>query len=243
MASPVRRLAALVALLMLALALLASGTAAKRHDAPKTDAVVTPESASPSSPAPLLAAVDDTNRPPVRVASSRMATPFGDGGAAQAADEQADAPAAADPKAKAAEDEEDGARQQAADDRRNARAARRFGARSGAGGSGDVPSGPTCGGGCNSAVRAGAMLMGRVLQQQLATDPGFCCQLCQMRGDCGGWNFCAEDGGCATPTAPLPYIKGSCELRAAGGGSNNNLKAWTHGVKDCDGMPAMEVIT
>ena len=236
MASPLRRLAALVALLMLALALLASGTAAKRHEAMTVSvAAGLPEDAAAP---PMQAAIDDTNRPPTE-AGAHMASPFGDSGTAQAAVE---ADADAEPKAKAATDDED-PRAQAALDRRNARAARRFGARSGAGGSGDIPEGPTCGGGCNSAVRTGAMLMGRVLQQQLATDPGFCCQLCQMRGDCAGWNFCAEDGGCATPTAPLPYIKGSCELRAAGGGTNNQLKAWTHGVKDCEGMPAMEVIT
>jgi len=234
--SSIRRLVAVIALLALALALLASGTDAKRHEKAEV-AVSAPDSDSSPSP-PMQAAADDTNRPPSRAASSRMATPFGDGGAGVDDDE-------ANPKAKAATDEdpEDEARAQAAIDRRNARAARRFGAKSGAGGSGDVPDGPTCGGGCNSDMRTGAMLMGRVLQQQLTTDPGFCCQLCQMRGDCGGWNFCAEDGGCATPTAPLPYIKGSCELRAAGGGTNNQLKSWTHGVKDCDGMPAMEVVT
>ncbi len=241
MATSARRLATLVALVLLAFALLASGAAAKKH--PKAEAapaVAVASAADASASPPLQAAVDDTNRPPVKGASTRMATPFGDGGADAQASEEADAGDEA-PKAKAAED--DDPRAQAAADRRAARAARRFGARSGAGGDGDVPEGPTCGGGCNSDIRTGAMIMGRVLQQQLTTDPGFCCQLCQMRGDCGGWNFCGEDGGCSTPTAPLPYIKGSCELRAAGGGTNGQLKSWTHGVKDCAGMPAMEVIT
>jgi hypothetical protein len=239
MALSLRRLAALVALVLLALALAAGPADAKRHPRheDETTAAVAPAApAADGDAAPLQAAVDDSNRPPVQAANSRrMATPFGDAGTEPEEGDES-------PKAKAAEDDDD-PRAQAAADRRAARAARRFGARSGAGGTGDVPAGPTCGGGCNSEVRTGGMVMGRVLQQQLTTDAAFCCQLCQMRGDCGGWNFCNEDGGCATPTAPLPYIKGSCELRDGSGGVNNAMKAWTHGEKDCDGMPPMEVIT
>ena len=50
-----------------------------------------------------------------------------------------------------------------------------------------------------------------------------------------------SNAGCWSPTTPMPYARGSCELRAFGAAVKDaGLASWTHGVKNCDGAPPLD---